>query len=145
MVWNNCKLFALTLGSSLGILVASPQPSNMAQMKWARLMVVLSLLTGFGYSIIFSLIKWKKGKTGMTQEIRRQENRLLPTVTICRQLALSVHQSKNMTDNYLHSLPIDKHVIHIEHELKLQNGYVSEILQGVPKLVLWFGQLIFWV
>ena len=117
----------------ISILVASPQPSNMAQMKWARLMVVLSLLTGFGYSVIFSLIKWKKGKTGMTQEIRRQENRLLPTVTICRQLALSVHQSKNMTDNYLHSLPIDKHVIHIEHELKLQNGYVSEILFLMPR------------
>ena len=96
-------------------------------MKYVRFLVFLALLTGFLYSVIFSLIKWNKGKTGMTQEIRRQENRLLPTVTICRMLAPSVNESKNMTENYLHMTPIDKHVIQIRHELELQNGYVSDI------------------
>ena len=98
----------------------------MEQIKPVRLIVLLALLTGFLYSVTFSLIKWKKGKTGLTQEIRRQDNRLLPTVTICRMLASSVNESQNMTENYLQATPIDKHVIHIGHELELQNGYVSD-------------------
>ena len=67
-------------------------------------------------------MKWKKGKTGLTQEIRRQETRLLPTFTICRKLASSVNESQNMTENYLQAAPIDTHLIHIRHELELQNG-----------------------
>ena len=92
---------------------------------FVRSLVLLALCAVFLYSVIFCVIKWSDGKTGVTARIRRQENRVLPTVTMYPLLATTGRASRNMTENYLLAVPIQKNVLRLEHYLQTQNGYNS--------------------
>ena len=97
----------------------------MEPLKLVRSFVLSALCAGFFYSVIFCLIKWNAGKTGVTARIRRQENRVLPIVSMYPLLATTGSASRNLTENYLLAVPIEKNVLRLEHYLQTQNGYDS--------------------
>ena len=97
----------------------------MIQIKYVRFLLVLVLGTGFLFSVVFSIIKWRKGNTGLTHEIRRQDLRVLPTISLMRRSAISGNASGNLTEEYLKIESLDQHVLHIRHyNIEHANGQV---------------------
>ena len=88
--------------------------------------VQLVLGIAFGYSVVISLLKWDKGNTGMTQQIRTQTKRMFPSVTICRMLPSSGNENKNLTELFmkLKNKPIEQHVPYLQHAVEMGNGYI---------------------
>ena len=97
-------------------------PNTTRLQECAKHFLQLVLGVVFCYSVVVSLIKWEKGKTGMTHEIRSQPKRFFPSVKICRALATSGSLSKNLTEIFLHIPPIKQHVLHLEHKVEMENG-----------------------
>ena len=87
----------------------------MIQIKYVRYLLVLVLGAGFLFSVVFSIIKWRRGNTGLTHEVKRQDYRVLPTITLMRQNALRGNPSDNLTEEYLNIEPLDEHVLYIKH------------------------------
>ena len=87
----------------------------MIQIKYVRMLLVLVLGSGFLFSVVFSIIKWRKGNTGLTHEIRRQDYRVLPTITLMRRHALRGNPSDNLTEEYLKIEPLDEQMLYIKH------------------------------
>ena len=87
----------------------------MIQIKYVRFLLVLVLGAGFLFRVVFSIIKWRKGNTGLTHETRKQDYRVLPTISLMRRSAISGNASGNLTEEYLNIEPLDEHVLHKGH------------------------------
>ena len=96
--------------------------SSMRLQEYTKYFLKLVLGIVFGYSVVISLIKWGKGKTGMTHEIRTAQKRWFPSFRICRKLAKSASLGKNLTENFMHIVPIKQHVLYLEHNVEMENG-----------------------
>ena len=88
-----------------------------------RHVVHIALGIGFLYNVANSLLKWNRGKTGMNQEVKRVKEQLYPSITLCPTMLKKMPKSTaNLTENYLNMVPIDKHVLAIDHKVELENG-----------------------
>ena len=98
---------------------------NIMQLQWSiKYLVQLVLGIVFGYSVVVSVLQWDKEKTGMTHQIRTQTNRMFPSVTICRLLPSLGTENTNLTELFMNlkSMPIEKHVLYLQHAVEMGNG-----------------------
>ena len=107
-------------------LISKSSRFAMDVVKSERFLTILLLWGVFLSAVTYSLTKWATGKTGLHHDIRRQDMRVLPAITLWWRRAPPTNVFDNLTEDYLNMEPLDQHVLQIAHyNVEGGDGYVA--------------------